>query len=424
MHVSYRILLSYAVLSAFFAQASLLSAAACADEYDDFVAASVKPADDEDDDFVGVPVPVPVPPADDEDDDFIAAPQPPADDEDDDFVAAPVRPAPIGGVHLIVARSTSEDAPLVKDAGDYWLGHIRGIMGFEGSFGYNSSPYPWAFDFADCFGVGLRSYDYASARFLEGQDVEPRNLVQTCREVSQEAGSDDAIVVFVWSRAASVSGSSGEDRHVLFPTATSDDYYDRGVGIPRGTILNALKEKEHRLIVLITFSYKVGGGNYLGPKGATPSEITDDKQPAPRKDSFLKALMQGAAGEINIDVDSVLLPNASYYLDPFNLVALNGLYLNSEINVDSFYDQLKFTGSLCSLEHEKAGFSTPYRMESYEGNARVNVLELELPDSLNERLMEMEARCQGRRAKLMQSVEIEKRERYFDERQLNYFRPQ
>lgn len=420
MHVSYRILLSCAVLSAVFTQTSLWSAAACADEYDDFVAASVKPEDDEDDDFVAAPER----PTSVEDDDFVAAPERPADDEDDYLVPAPARPLKIGALHLIVARSTSEDDPLVKEAGDSWIRHIRGIMGFESSFSHNGSPYPWAFDGAARFGVGLRSYDYASARFLEGQDVEPRNLVQTCREVSQEAGSDDAIVVFVWSRAASVPGSSGEDRHVLFPTATSNDFYDRGVGIPRGTILNALKEKEHRLIVLITFSYEVGGGKHLGSKGATPSVITDNKQPEPRRDSFLKALMQGAAGEVNINVDSVLFPGASYYRDPFDLVVLNGLYLNSEINVDSFYDQLKFAGSLCSLEHERLGFSTPYRMESYEGNSRVSVLELALPDSFNERLMEMEARCQERRTKLMQSAEIEKRERYFDERQLNYFRPQ
>ena len=138
MHVSYRILLSCAVLSAVFAQASLLSAAAGADEYDDFVAASVRPSDNEDDDFVAAPVR----PADDEDDDLVAAPVRPADDENDDLVASPVRPAQIGAIHLIVARSTLEDDPFVKRVRDEWLEHIRGIMGFESSFSHNGSPYP------------------------------------------------------------------------------------------------------------------------------------------------------------------------------------------------------------------------------------------------------------------------------------------
>ena len=405
MHVSCKFLLTCAVLSAVFTQTSLWSAAACADEYDDFVAASVKPADDEDDDFV-------------------AAPERPTAVEDDDFVAAPVRPAPIGGVHLIVARSTSEDDPLVKDAGDYWLEHIRGIMGFEGIYGYIDSPCPWAFDNTARFGVGLRSDDYASARFLEGQDVAPRNLVQTCREVSQDAGPDDAIVVFVWSRAAQVPGSSGYDRHVLFPMATSDDYYDRGEGVPCGTILKALKEKEHRLIVLITFSYEAGVGDYIESLSGTSSGKTHEKQPEPRKDSFLKALMQEAVGEINIDVDSVLFPNSNHYFDPFNLVVLNGLYLNSEINVDSFYKHLSFARDLCSLEHERAGFAIPYRIQSHDDNSHVNIIEAAKPESFDERRTLMLRLCAERREKLMQSAEIEKRERYFDERQLNYFRPQ
>lgn len=420
MHVSYRILLSCAVLSAVFAQASLWSAATCADEYDDFVAASVKPADDEDNDFVGVPVP----PADDEDDDFVAAPERPTAVEDDDFVAAPVRPAPIGGVHLIVARSTSEDAPLVKEAGDYWLWHIRGIMGFADIIpGRFDSPCPWAFDQVAHF-IGLRSDDYASARFLEGQDVAPRNLVQTCREVSQDAGPDDAIVVFVWSRAAQVPGSSGLDRHVLFPMATSDDYYDRGEGVPCGTILKALKEKEHRLIVLITFSYEAGVGDYIESPSETSSKKTHEKQPVPREDSFLKALMQEAVGEINIDVDSVLFPKSLHYFEPFDLVVLNGLYLNSEINVDSFYKHLSFARDLCSLEHERAGFTIPYRIQSHDDNSHVNIIEAAQPESFDERLTLMLRLCAERREKLMQSAEIEKRERYFDERQLNYFRPQ
>lgn len=248
----------------------------------------------------------------------------------------------VGDIHLIVVRSTADPAlNKVETINDVLNPRILqpGIIGvFEPPLNF---PHPIE-------GV-------ATHRVLEGQDADPRNIADVCREVSQKAGPDDAIMVLAQCRAAIIPTSSGAGRCVLFPMATSEDPNDRGVGLPRGTILKNLNVKPHRLIALITETYE-------GPtrrEEVKPSPFLFEKPkklqviPRPKNTPYLIKFLQTARGELNIGNHTFPLelagsPGFSDGLEGVttpsvfaaSLVLSNGLYLESELNPDDFYKHL------------------------------------------------------------------------------------
>ena len=326
-----------------------------------------------------------------------------------------LHPAPtcaIGDIHLIVVCSSSDSDPVCQEQGETWKKYLEAIMGDEISYAYFPSPRAGAFAAAGCHGAGFSRNDYATYRILTGQGADPRNVASVCREVSQAAGSDDAIVVFIWSRAENVPGRDGKDRHVLFPMATSDVHSERGVGLPRPTILKNLNAREHRLIVLITFSYEKSGESTLS--AVSRGGFFQERLPVPKEPSYFKRLLQDARGEININFD--VLTGSSHLMDPFNLIALNGLYLETEINPDDFNRLLRFACDLWSVPHIRGGYRIPYRLTIYGENQ---------VESVPERSMtfeEIERECEDRREKLTQSGEFDVEDREIQPWP-DYFRP-
>ncbi len=88
---------------------------------------------------------------------------------------------------------------------------------------------------------------------LSGDRAHPENILRTCIELSNAAGPDDAVMVYVLCNGGSIEGRDGKLRHGLYPLAKSGKnlQMDRQ-GIARGTIMRAIKWKPHRLNALIT----------------------------------------------------------------------------------------------------------------------------------------------------------------------------
>ncbi|MBR0224913.1 MAG: hypothetical protein IJL92_02515 [Thermoguttaceae bacterium] len=194
--------------------------------------------------------------------------------------------------------------------------------------------------------------NWATYRILEGEDADPYNIARVCREVSQKAGPDDAIMVMVQSRAEMVPDGAGNDRHVLFPMATSNKPDDRGVGIPRGTILKNLNASPHRLVALLTETYE-GPTTFVEPEPGEGVPITPEtiRAPLPKDTPYLVKFLQTAQGELNIGwrwqspVALTSRPEGMADFSPFSFIlstiATNGLYLETELNPDDFYRLLK-----------------------------------------------------------------------------------
>ncbi|MBR0224914.1 MAG: hypothetical protein IJL92_02520 [Thermoguttaceae bacterium] len=322
-----------------------------------------------------------------------------------------LRPAPtcaIGDIHIIIIRSTTD--PALRQAGEYWqftiesllrdsMGHMVGTRGaFDPSFGV----------------MDLGRDAVATYEVLEGQETDPYNIAAVCRDVSQKAGPDDAIMVFVLSYAAMLPGNNGEDRHVLYPAATSFASAGKSTGLPRGTILKNLKTKPHRLIALITDTYEEpipSDDEVLPNVSKRPAEIVERiTAPQPKDTPYLKRFLQEAHGELNVGSHNPGLaaagPVGLTFAFIIEEVAQNGLYLESEINPVDFYEHLRFARTHGDLYDTNSGVQLRNNeLTRYNGNQRV---ESSPPPYAT--LRTMKDFCNERKEKLLASGEFDTRE--------------
>ena len=89
---------------------------------------------------------------------------------------------------------------------------------------------------------------------LKGDTATNENVLEKCRYISQKAQKND--VIFVYMCCHGNTKTIGNQRHhVLYPAAVdTTDLEDIEKGLKREDIVQALKENEHRLTVLITDS--------------------------------------------------------------------------------------------------------------------------------------------------------------------------
>lgn len=94
----------------------------------------------------------------------------------------------------------------------------------------------------------IRSFSIES---LYGSKTTRDEILKKCREVSEKAGPDDVVFIYVLCHGGHVKGSL-DHTHFFIPTALSADYWSDDDVIYRREIQEILNENEHRLNILIT----------------------------------------------------------------------------------------------------------------------------------------------------------------------------
>ncbi|MBR0238077.1 MAG: caspase family protein [Thermoguttaceae bacterium] len=94
----------------------------------------------------------------------------------------------------------------------------------------------------------IRSFSIES---LYGSKTSRDEILKKCREVSEKAGPDDVVFIYVLCHGGHVKGSL-EHTHFFTPTALSADSWTKDDIIYRREIQEILNENEHRLNILIT----------------------------------------------------------------------------------------------------------------------------------------------------------------------------
>ncbi len=272
-----------------------------------------------------------------------------------------LRPAPtcaIGNIHIIIVHSTTD--PTLRKASIIWMQRLEETLtmaytpsfmriGEYGVFGALEPAYRLG-------GLGL--FGVETYEILDGQEARPNNIRRVCREVSEKAGPDDAIMVIIMSHGTVIK-ENGVLTHGLAPIATSSDNLELGKnGIRRGTILNELKIRPHRLVALITDSCASPAPEDEGTAFYKDPPCESGIAAFPKEEGYLKKFLQEAYGEININscdygqtVDFIGKCaykefEGSLFVNAFCRFANNGFYLESELNPDDFYKLLR-------IEHER-----------------------------------------------------------------------
>ncbi len=233
------------------------------------------------------------------------------------------------GVHIVVVVSA---APEFQEAALKWRQKVEGAL--DGSLDVVSSAlslsnFQTNMPVANRGGLGIG--DVASYQVLEGENVEPSAVVQACRKISEEAKWRDAIAVFVFA--------PDDAGRLAFPR------------LDIGLLADALKAKEHRLVVVLEDLYSTSVDNF---KGLRPTTGVRTRVPEflPKKESYLKRFLTEAKGELffrstNFEQKALIETSVksghfdgSRFAAAFARFASNGCYLDSELNPVGFYNLL------------------------------------------------------------------------------------
>lgn len=150
---------------------------------------------------------------------------------------------------------------------------------------------------------------------LEGADTSQQKIVDTVYELSQEAGEEDALFVYIQSHGAAIDPELnyneprdetvelGFDReHYILPLIENPVADAKRDGILRSNILYYMRTKKHRLNVLITDSCSAVAGDELKIARMTPVLYTTTNKfsasPAPSSYA-LRYLLTHATGTVS-----------------------------------------------------------------------------------------------------------------------------
>ncbi len=130
---------------------------------------------------------------------------------------------------------------------------------------------------------------------LKGSEATNANIVRACRELSNAAEPNDAVLVYILCHGAAIKGTDGKLRHGLAPIATSAQNLQMNRhGIARGTIMKAIKSKPHRLNLLITDSCSAT----VKFEPLEEALVTNPKGPV---NPYLVSFLLEAEGSLNIN---------------------------------------------------------------------------------------------------------------------------
>lgn len=130
--------------------------------------------------------------------------------------------------------------------------------------------------------IGIRSGGKYIASFtsLAGDDAHPETILRHCNRMAQQAGSDDAIFVYILCHGCSthldgVPKTKQNLIHALSPVASDAEHMNlREIGIKRSSIIRAMKGGNHRLTVLITDACSGYNENRAGGHDFIPSSFS------------------------------------------------------------------------------------------------------------------------------------------------------
>jgi hypothetical protein len=219
---------------------------------------------------------------------------------------------------------------------------------------------------------------------LEGDNAHPKKILETCRAISQKAGPNDAILVYMLCHGSSLYEDNDSEQknriHALSPVCVNAKNMDlRNIGIRRSSIMREIKSKPHRLNILITDSCSVLRQGELNVVAAAPPEPTRRslKQPEISK---LKQLLLHASGTININSSD---PNKGS-MDQGEL-ALGWLPINPGVNnylehaMMDYHSGTIFTRAFISVASSKIPANEIYSSERF-----VRELKTDLKNTFNE----------------------------------------
>ncbi|MBR0226339.1 MAG: SUMF1/EgtB/PvdO family nonheme iron enzyme, partial [Thermoguttaceae bacterium] len=300
-----------------------------------------------------------------------------------------LRPTPCcadGDIHIIIVRSTSD--PGLQKPGMYWQFRLEETLATGKTPRFQEYGVFGALESARIPG-GLGRNDVRTWIVLKGEDARHSNIARVCEEVSQYAGPDDAIMVVMMSHGFAIKENDGVG-HGMSPTATSpDDLEISRKGIMRGTILEKLKVKPHRLIALITDSCMTRLRNF---DETDVTDLPDIPRPCesgiaafPQDTCYLKKFLQEAHGEININSSDYGQAAwfvtkskfdefcGSLFINAFCRFAANGFYLESELNPDDFFKLLNAEYSRELLDYgAKTGESFQSSLTKFNGSQPIS----------------------------------------------------
>ena len=303
-----------------------------------------------------------------------------------------------GNIHVVVVCSTTD--PSLSDKVDSWKKLLLETLTEDNpgcSFTSKEAMSPAAKS-------GLGSDGVTIYPVLEGEKATPQNIMETCLEVSHNAGPDDAIVFFIACHGNTQKGTDQVKRHYFAPIATSSDAINiQKNRIQRETILKSLtheivndelREKNHRLIMLISDSCAttssdlviehndntsgVANGNaHFQSRWVEPKEFLKAKD----KSYFRKCLETAPHGTV-ININScndsqeatyvksdIPAFNGSIFINAFRRFATNGFYLDDEVDAEGFYKLLSIELARQRMEFINAsGKQCDQLLTQYDGN--------------------------------------------------------
>lgn len=298
----------------------------------------------------------------------------------------PAQSCAVGDIHIIIVRSTSD--PSLQKPGMYWQFRLEETLATGKTPRFQEYGVFGALESARIPG-GLGRNDVRTWIVLKGEDARHSNIARVCDEVSQRAGPDDAIMVVMMSHGFAIKENDGVG-HGMSPTATSpDDLEISRKGIMRGTILEKLKVKPHRLIALITDSCMTRLRNFdesdstVLPFLVRPCE--SGIAAFPKDTCYLKRFLQEAHGEININSSDYGQAAwfvtkskfdefcGSLFINAFCRFAANGFYLESELNPDDFFKLLNVEYTREVLDYEaKTGKNSQSSLTRFNGSQPIS----------------------------------------------------
>jgi hypothetical protein len=269
-----------------------------------------------------------------------------------------------------------------KDAGIYHSTKISQKKIFKAFPYYNGSGFDLPLEDDDDF---KRSPYIANYISLEGDNAHPKKILDACRQLSNAAGPNDAVFVYILCHGAQTTDEEYTNQpkpiHVLSPVAESPKNLDlKTIGIRRSSIMRELKLKPHRLNMLITDSCStedVGGWipnapderHKVGPdvipalkkillegRGTLNINSTDPRAnngmgelamgwfPSDNydRDADLDVSAIGKTGDAYLEAAAVHYPySGTVFTNAFIECAKREIPVNSNYTIEQFYDDLK-----------------------------------------------------------------------------------
>jgi hypothetical protein len=227
-------------------------------------------------------------------------------------------------------------------------------------------------DFGFKFGIGLGKNEPHVANYitLEGDNATAKNINDISCKLSQEAGPNDAVFVYILCHSATTYEDNDTTQqnliHLLSPNCDDvNNMQPRELGIKRSAIWKNITSKPHRLNVLITDSctpiYQ-----------ERPSRIVIvDRVGSESESALYKVLMEGS-GSLNINSTD---PNGNFGTGEIAMgwapiMADKTGDLLGEVAIECYDSGTTFTNAFINLAHKRIDVNDSYTVDKFYGELK------------------------------------------------------